>query len=300
MGAILGCLILNASAQPLIRSSAERSPEEAASQSTESLQCLANGAGPELKRKSAASGRPSGDRSCFIDLARVRELMKLPSLVAIDLRNRDDFSRGHLPESMNLQGADIKTKKFLSNRALLIYGSGKSDSFLPELCLELKREGFRNVGVLLGGYALLAKAGLIPAFDASNLLGLVELSPAELFSELSSVESLIINVSDKFKAKGLDARQQRFAPPLDEERLIQFLDRVFRTTPKTTIKRIVLVGTNELETANILKLVLSNKIDLPVFVYSGDAATYEQSIRGLDLLWSKKDKGPAAKKCGIS
>ncbi len=226
--------------------------------------------------------------------------MKLPSSVAIDLRSREDFSRGHLPESMNLASADIKTKKFLSNRALLIYGSGKSDSVLPELCRDLKNLGFRNVGMLAGGYALLAKAGMIPVFDSSNLLRLVELKPAELFSELSSAESLIINVSNQFKVTGLDARQLRFDPPLDEERLSRFLDRVFRTTPKAAVKRIVLVGTNELEPSDVLKVVQSNKIDVPVFVYSGETSAYEQAIRGLNLLWSKKDKGPTARKCGIS
>jgi hypothetical protein len=203
--------------------------------------------------------------------------------------------------AINLPMSEIKTKTYLTNRTLLIYGTGRADPLLDELCSDLKGRGFRNTRIISGGVMALAKAnaGLAVSADV-DMRSLGTLSALDLFAEVNSNDNMIISVSPSFSNKDVEAKQIRLDAPLTPENLISVVRKGLGRQAKDSIKRLVLVGVNRVDPAALSAVVSSPKIDWPVFFYTLDSASYAGSIKGLNALWAKKAKGPVMQKCGIT
>lgn len=241
------------------------------------------------------------DASCYIDAARAVELAKDPGTVSIDTRGKDDYVRLHVPEAINLPMSEIKTKAYLSSRTLLIYGSGRADPSLEETCVSLKGQGFRNAKIVAGGVLAWTKLtrDLLASQDF-DIGALSELSAEELFAEVRSSDTVIVNLSRRFRSADIEPRQIVLEGPLTTESLISALHKKAAGVAKSDVRRVVLVGVESVNPVDLNAVLSSAKIEWPVFYYAGDAARYEASVKTLNALWSKKDKGPSMRKCGIS
>lgn len=241
------------------------------------------------------------DASCYIDAARAVELAKDPGTVSIDTRGKDDYVRLHPPEAINLPMSEIKTKAYLSSRMLLIYGSGRTDPSLEETCASLKGQGFRNARIVEGGVlSWTKKAGDLLTSQDFDIRALSELSAEELFAEVHSSDAAIVNLSRRFRSADIEPKQIVLEGPLTTENLISALHKRSAGVTKPNVRRVVLVGVQNINPVDLNAVLSSTKIDWPVFYYAGDTARYESSVKTLNALWLKKDKGPSMRKCGIS
>lgn len=267
----------------------------------EALQCPAQESSFGGK-DSARFATTKRDSSCYVDWLRAADLARAPSSVVIDIRSPEAYARLHLPGAINIAAEQIKTKSFLSGKTILIYGDGKSDPRLEELCADLKGKGFGNARILSGGilaWARTPEAGAAePAGQEIDIRKLAELSAAELYAELQAADSQIVRVSQRFSDPEIDARALRLDGELTPENLGSLLQKAKRQ--QTPLRRVILVGVNTTRPKVLLEALSSARIGGPVFYYPDDAERYESSVRNLRALWAKKNKGPVASRCGFS
>ena len=107
------------------------------------------------------------------------QLAKNPAFVFVDLRNENEFAKGHHEGALNIPLSKLLAEESLEfikqaateNKMLILYGADQSQVTAPWLLL--KQMGFGNVCVLQGGYtgltqSLTAAADSLPrqSFDA--------------------------------------------------------------------------------------------------------------------------------------
>ncbi len=262
----------------------------------EALQCPAPGAG-EMPRAAA----PKRDVSCYVDWPRAAEMLRSPATVAIDVRLAETFTASHLPGALNIATDQIKSKSFLAGKTMLVYGSGRSDPRLEELCAEMKAtKGGGGLKILSGGVVAWARAqGSEPAAPASapDIRSLAELSAIELIAELQAGDSQLVRVSQKYSHPELDARSVRVEGRLTPESLAAALQ---RSKGQRAYRRVVLVGVNDVDRADLQDVLTSSRSGAPVFFYAGGLQQFEASLKQMNALWTKKFKGAVASKCSFS
>lgn len=262
----------------------------------EASQCSAPGAG-EVPRAAA----PKRDVSCYVDWPRAAEMLRSPATVAIDVRPAEAYIASHLPGALNIATDQIKSKSFLAGKPMLVYGSGKSDPRLEELCAEMKAT--KNGGglkILAGGVVVWARAqggesaaqGVVP-----DVRPMAEISATELIGELQAGDSQLVRVSPKYSHPEIDARSVRLDGRLSPDSLAGALQ---RSKGQKTYRRIVLVGVNDVGQKELQDVLTSSRTGLPVFFYAGDLQQFEASLKQMSALWAKKTKGAVASKCSFS
>ena len=90
------------------------------------------------------------------------QLINRRNAVVLDLRNADDFSKGHLPSARNLQFSELEAKvgqfvKNKSNPVLLVCQDGQQSRKAQRM---VKDAGFAEVHVLEGGVNAWQRAGM--------------------------------------------------------------------------------------------------------------------------------------------
>ncbi len=262
----------------------------------EALQCPAPGAG-EMPRAAA----PKREVSCYVDWPRAAEMLRSPAAVAIDVRPAATYTASHLPGALNIATDQIKSKSFLAGKPMLVYGSGRSDPRLEELCAEMKAtKGGGGLKILSGGMVAWARAqGSEPAAPASapDIRSLAELSATELIAELQAGDSQLVRVSPKYAHPEIDARSVRVEGHLSPDSLAAALQ---RSKGAKAYRRVVLVGVNDIGRKELQDVLTSSRSGVPVFFYAGDLQQFEASLKQMNALWAKKTRGPVASKCSFS
>jgi rhodanese-related sulfurtransferase len=114
-----------------------------------------------------------------LEKAKQIQLDKDPAYRFVDLRNANDFIKGHPDGAINIplskllseENLDIIKQADKDNKTLIFYGDDRSQATSP--CLLLKQLGFENIKVLQAGYDLFANKQVmvsdsmpIPNYDA--------------------------------------------------------------------------------------------------------------------------------------
>ncbi len=100
-----------------------------------------------------------------IEIAELHQLLENPDCDAliVDVREPDEFGRGHLPGAINcpLSSLDTRLAGLPRERSLVLYsGHGRRSA---EACTRLHAAGFRDVCHLRGGLEAWRTSGLLVA-----------------------------------------------------------------------------------------------------------------------------------------
>lgn len=95
----------------------------------------------------------SGSLGCGVSPQEVIQMMNNKGAMVIDVRDSQTFKKGHLIGSKNITADVLQVKMTAGNKnkenpIILVCDSGKNT---PPLATNLKRAGFKNVFLLLGG-----------------------------------------------------------------------------------------------------------------------------------------------------
>lgn len=151
----------------------------------------------ELKRY-ALSLRVEQDYSCLTNYPSISP--KIKSYQLVDIRKNPDFQ---IDQAWIIPPEELKHKDFLINRPLLLLGDGFSRVSLASDCALLKKAGFTNVKMLIGGAPLWrqtsvkTKHPITPqSVSARNLI-------TEYFNGRVSIISASEKISEKLKKIGM-------------------------------------------------------------------------------------------------
>jgi rhodanese-related sulfurtransferase len=233
------------------------------------------------------------DPSCTVSADQVADMLQKPDAVLIDVRAQNIFERSHLPGALNMSIAELKRKKFLASRRVILVGMGKGDSELNEACRELRKVGFNQTIVLRGGMISWASAKYPVAGQPINPLAEMVLSPAELFVETKQPGNLVLATpSSKSIAKMLDAATMLGNGSL----MTEVKNAVAKRRKAGPINKIVLIVGEEFNRNSLPDLINVAKSD-PLLVYMDSARAYQQFTRTQIAMWNKMAKGPKQPGC---
>lgn len=240
------------------------------------------------------------DSSCYIDVKSAESLMKNSSLTVIDVRDKNEYALRNIPGAMNFPASDIKTKAFLKNAPLLVYSTGKYDPSLEVLCADLKRNGFKNVKILSGGIvSWIMQVEANSSSRESDLRRLARLSAHDLFIETQAEDKLIINLSSAFKGPDFKSEQILMESPLSIDALQSIVSKAVAKRPKNAIRRIVLVGLENTDSAALNTVLGNASFGLPIFVYTENIQSYETAMKTMQTMWKKQEKGATPQGCSF-
>lgn len=131
------------------------------------------------------------DSSAQISPEKAKEiqLAQNPTFIFVDLRNENEFAKGHLEGALNIPISRLLAKKSLEfikqsameDKTLILYGADQSQVTSPWLLL--KQMGFGNLCVLQGGYNGLTQ-NLTAAADSLPMQNFDAEVPRYKFGEL--------------------------------------------------------------------------------------------------------------------
>ena len=146
----------------------------------------------------AGALRVEQDYSCLTSYPDISS--KIKTFQIVDIRKNPTFQIEH---SWRIPTSDLKHKTFLAKRPLLLLGEGFSRVDLASDCALLKKAGFTNVKMLIGGAPLWRQVSVKVKPTATKQFA----SARELITEHSSGRVIIIslskNVSEKLRNLGI-------------------------------------------------------------------------------------------------
>lgn len=150
----------------------------------------------ELKRF-ALSLRVEQDYSCLTNYPSISSKIKTYQLV--DIRKSPDFQ---IEQAWVIPTDELKHKTFLTNRPLLLLGDSFSRVNLAFDCALLKKAGFTNVKMLIGGAPLWRQASVKAKRPATQQFVSARNLITEYFNGRVSIVSVSEDISEKLKKIG--------------------------------------------------------------------------------------------------
>ena len=138
---------------------------------------------------SAIWGQSLSIESCLIDTQDLKQLINKKNTTLVDVRNADDFSIIHIPESLNIKSHEIKY--------------GYDIGTLSEICKTLRLSGFKSVQVLENGIAGWANENLAGSLNQEVNQSVFYVRPADIAGITDIKHVLVINITGK-KSNRLD------------------------------------------------------------------------------------------------
>jgi rhodanese-related sulfurtransferase len=134
--------------------------------------------------------------TCTISPDEIRSWGPREDLLVVDLRPRGEFERIRIPGSVNIPKGELKTKRYLGEKHLLLVDRGYRVRELDALCRSLCDRGFHSVRVLTGGLeAWRTQVGPLVG-DGFAEAALDRVSPEDFESGLHWGDWTVIDVSE--------------------------------------------------------------------------------------------------------
>ena len=102
----------------------------------------------------------------MIDLSGLDRLLRLQKAVLIDVRTKNEFNEGHIPDALNLplKSSRITKIEFLSNfpknKIFILYCTNPECTQAERLAKQFNLRGFNNTHIFSGGWDAWQEAGL--------------------------------------------------------------------------------------------------------------------------------------------
>ena len=114
-------------------------------------------------------------------------------LLIVDIRNRTDYSRYHIRNSLNLSFYKLKTKAYLKNRNIVLVGYGYDSGRLARKCGELIQSGFRHVWYFQDGILGWTRENVQKEVAAGDKRSIYEIAPEQLLENNAGQFILVTN-----------------------------------------------------------------------------------------------------------
>jgi rhodanese-related sulfurtransferase len=137
-----------------------------------------------------------GDLDLYVSVESVLSMgKKKQDVLLVDVRERQDFAKVHVPGSIHIPLYALKTKAFLKDKPLVLVSEGYPNFALEQTCKDLRVAGFTKTSILNGGLrSWIQKKGPIEG-DAFARNEVSRVPPKHLFANKDSPEWLVITVS---------------------------------------------------------------------------------------------------------
>lgn len=183
--------------------------------------------------------------NCLITPVEMQEQLKAGRALAIDTRSASQRTASHPSGAIDLGPDELRSKKYLASRMLILIGDGKSQRELISACTKLRREGFRQTRVLQGGFpGWVLQGGMATGTDPVPP-GAPTLSAVELWAE-SQFESnlvLLIRSASAFATELPGATTG--IPDIRLETIKREVDRWRSANKRSFLSSVILVGDAE-------------------------------------------------------
>ena len=212
----------------------------------------------------------------------------------VDVRPASEYAQTHIDGSLNLQTSEIKTKRFLGNRPVVLVGDGKADDLLLESCAELRSGGFHQIQVLNGGMLAWAVAGRPTVGRTADTFALAQLTAAQLFRLTLEPTSTVIN--------GLAGERFGIAVPLEanpkwQESLIRAVANAANNQVSKHDQQRIVAATGGRVDASLYRQLIAAAKGVPVFVYTEGAEALRALVGTQAAMWQRQDQGPRQSAC---
>lgn len=106
------------------------------------------------------AGPPMRVAEAYADLAALRQgKADGKTYTLVDVRSPEAYAVAHIPDSLNIARAAVKTKAFLRDTPVVLVDGGWGDPMLEDEWQRLRAAGFAEVRILQGGVAIWRAAG---------------------------------------------------------------------------------------------------------------------------------------------
>ncbi len=231
----------------------------------------------------------SRDSSVAIPVEVVLYKLKQKQKIAlVDVRDRKDFERLHIPGSMNIPLYAVKTKFFLKSFTIVLINEGFHYSPLESECRQLRDLGFKAF-ILDGGLPAWKRQGSRLAGDLFALIEMQTVAPLEFFREKNYATNLMIDISpvQTEASRKLMPSSLHLPVPADVGEWVRKLDRIVtshRNQPFLSILIFNETGNGYDELDKILAGTCVN-----TFYLQGGVAGYRRYLEDLNLSWQPRD-----------
>lgn len=229
------------------------------------------------------------DVSIAISLDTVQyKLRQKQKITLIDVRNPEDFTRLHIPGSINIPLHAVKTKFVLKSFLIVLINDGFQYSLLATECLKLRDMGFKAF-ILDGGLYTWNRAGSRLTGDLFALEDMKTVTPQRIFREKDFQNILMIDISPVQKEASMKVMPSSKHLPFPDEpgewaRKIERIIASHKNQPFFSI----LVFNETGDGYSRAKKMLTG-LDLNVFFLHGGVAGYRRYVKDLMLSWQPLD-----------
>ena len=160
-------------------------------------ECKRQDAAPQTAPKPAKADTVRPDLSCAIAPTELSALLKRPDTVLADIRPAADFAAFHINGAMNLTATELRSKRFLKTKTVVLIGNGQAERVLYADCARLKASGFKQTKVLRGGLPVWLSSGQTVLGRPPDLTKTGLLEPVELWAEARFDANLVLVSSNR-------------------------------------------------------------------------------------------------------
>lgn len=230
---------------------------------------------------------PKPDLACAVLPDEVAKLSKNSEALLVDTRSQADFADYHIDGAMNIGPVDLRGKLFLSDKSLVLVGSGKAEQQLYIECNRLKAAGFKHVRVLRGGLPAWLTSGHRVVGQSSDLSQLMTLTPEELWQE-SQFKPNLVYITANYKALHKQIKGSIVINAEEPEAIQAKIKHHLKQANTRAIAAVILVSSRQYDT-DALSLAIS---PVPLLVYSGTAEAYSNYLAQQPAVWAAYANGP--------
>jgi len=198
---------------------------------------------------SCAGNTVTGKNKHLISIARIEKIRgDTPDFLFVDIRNKDNFRKIHIKNSLNIDPHFLTSKTFLKGKKIvLVYGEINRAKAL-ELARNAESKGFKSVSVLDGGITAWVEAGLEVQSYPGRKRDLHTVEPGDLYLSARKAPHSFVIVA-------LDTQES--------------IEKLF---PETRIYHLDQKHDNAIATFETLGMIkeLRKQISLPILVVDGN------------------------------
>lgn len=216
------------------------------------------------------------------------KLKQKQKITLIDVRNPEDFTRLHIPGSINIPLHAVKTKFVLKSFLIVLINDGFQYSLLATECLKLRDMGFKAF-ILDGGLYTWNRAGSRLTGDLFVLEDMKTVTPRRIFREKDFQNILMIDISPVQKEASMKVMPPSkhlpvLVEPCEWARKIERICASHKNQPFFSILVFNETGDGYGRANKIL-----TGLDLNVFFLQGGVAGYRRYLKDLMLSWQPLD-----------
>jgi rhodanese-related sulfurtransferase len=214
------------------------------------------------------------------------KLKRNQKLILVDVRNRGDFERLHIPGSINIPPYAVKTKTYLKSAPVVLVNEGFRYAELESECRRLAERGFK-VSILDGGLPAWKRNGGQLVGDLFALDDMKSVSPQAFFRAKDYQDTVVVDIS----LTRSDASNRLFP----YARHIPILHESNRSIPELKghnkknrpFQSIVILNETGKQYQKAEKMI--NRMGIESFYLQGGVAAYQKYLDGLMLSWKPRD-----------